>query len=164
MHAVLTAEDVVEIRRLYRAGLAYKEIADKLGISDEATRHVLIGETWAHIPDPDGPIVMRRKGPTSEECHKTVLDWERVREIRRLRAEEGLTYVAIGRRFGVHPITVRDVVRGRTWKDRRCRNGRHNRTPGPARSTAGRGNPRRALRSHSARARAESHRGVCLQT
>jgi DNA-binding CsgD family transcriptional regulator len=116
-YARLRSQDIPIIRDQYRAGIAYTEIADRLGISNETVRLVLIGRTWSHVPDPLGPIEMRRKGPTSEDCHLSILDWDQVREIRRLWTDEGISCRAIAERFGVHYITVRDVVKGKTWKE-----------------------------------------------
>lgn len=114
-HAVLIEEDIPGIRFLYRAGLGYKEIAEKLEVSEECIRHVLTGKTWAHIPDPLGPIVMRRKGPSSEECHLSILDWDQVAEIRAQRAA-GKTYKEIAAAKGVSVCTVRDIDKERTWR------------------------------------------------
>ena len=115
-NSVLTADDIPRIRDLYRDGLAYKEVAEKIGVSAECVRHVLLGETWAHVPDPLGPIVMRRRGcPGSEDTHLAKLDAVAVAEIRQL-VEAGATRKAIAERFGVSKSTVRDIAHGRTWK------------------------------------------------
>lgn len=44
------------------------------------------------------------------------LNDDAVREIRRLHADEGLSYNEIGRRFGVSGQTVRLIVLRRTWR------------------------------------------------
>ena len=115
-HAVLHEDDIPEIRSLYRAGVGYPEIAEKLGVHDETVRHVLIGKTWAHIPDPLGPIKMRRRGASSEECALSILDWDQVAEIRAERAA-GRSYQEIADRHRVNKCTIRDIVKGRTWKE-----------------------------------------------
>jgi transposase len=101
---------------MYRSGWNYKEIAADLGVSEEAIRHVLIGKTWRHIPDPKGPIKMRHAGPQAGEGHKAKLDWESVREIRRQHTE-GLNYRQIAKLHGVSYITIRDVVKRQTWRE-----------------------------------------------
>jgi hypothetical protein len=116
-YARLNSQDIPIIREHYRAGVTYTEIADRLGVSSETVRLVLVGRTWSHVPDPLGPIKMRRKGPTSEECPRSILDWEKVREIRRLWTDEGMPCRVIAERFGVHCITVVDVLRGKTWRE-----------------------------------------------
>ncbi len=114
--AILTEDLVRDIRTMYREGFRYKEIAADLGASEEAVRHVLIGKTWTHVPDPEGPIVMRHKGPDSESANLSKLDWETVATIRRLHTE-GKTYRQISEQLSVNQCTVRDVCVYRTWKN-----------------------------------------------
>lgn len=52
------------------------------------------------------------QGENNPDAHLTV---PQVKEMRRLRAVEGLSYRAIGRRFGVHHGTARRAVLGLTW-------------------------------------------------
>jgi hypothetical protein len=114
--AVLTEGDVVEIRALYRAGVGYKEVAEKLGTSAECVRHVLIGETWAHVPDTLGPVVMRGKGcRNSEDGPLARLDWEKVAEIR-AQIEAGVPRLEVARRFEVSKGCIQDILKGRTWR------------------------------------------------
>jgi hypothetical protein len=114
--AVLTADDIPRIRDLYRAGLGYKEVAEKLGVSAECVRHVLIGETWAHVPDPLGPVVMRGKGcRDSEDGPLARLDWPTVAKIRE-QLVAGVPRLEVARRFGVSKGTVQDIIHKRTWK------------------------------------------------
>lgn len=40
----------------------------------------------------------------------------KVREIRRLRAEEGLTQVELAARFGMSRTPIADILAGRTWR------------------------------------------------
>ena len=110
---MLREVDIPEIRRMYRDGFMYKEIATTFECSEEAIRHVLIGKTWSHIPDPDGPLVMRRKGPASDACRLTKLDWATVDAIRKGHAA-GRSYRKLGDEFGVNYCTVRDIVKRRT--------------------------------------------------
>ena len=44
------------------------------------------------------------------------LDAAKVREIRRLHAEDGISYSALGRQFGVGYTTIRAVITRKTWK------------------------------------------------
>ena len=114
-HARLTAADIPRVRELYRAGVAYPEIADRFDVSEEAIRHVLIGRTWKHVPDPLGPIVMRRRGPWGEDSANAKLDFQQAEEIRGHHAA-GLSYRQIGKLYEIDRCTVRDIVKGRTWK------------------------------------------------
>lgn len=45
------------------------------------------------------------------------LDWDRVREIRRLHAEEGISGRQLGIRFKVNTQTINCLLRGETWKE-----------------------------------------------
>ncbi len=114
--AVLTEEDIPHIRRMYRTGWPYKDIADDFGVSEDCVRHVLIGKTWSHVIDPDGPVVMRHAGPDSEGSPRAKLDWETVAIIRRERTE-GLSYRQIAARHDIDRCTVRDIAKRRTWKN-----------------------------------------------
>jgi predicted transcriptional regulator len=116
-NARLTEADIPEIRKMYRAGWKYKEIAADLGVVEETIRHVLIGKTWTHIPDPDGPIVMQRRGPQSDECANTKLDWASVRAIRAGHAA-GKSYSELASEFGVAKPTIAGIVKGRQWKEK----------------------------------------------
>lgn len=45
------------------------------------------------------------------------LNWEQVREIRRIFAEENKSYVELGEMFDVSHHTVREIIKGLKWKD-----------------------------------------------
>ncbi|MEW2498377.1 HNH endonuclease [Streptomyces nodosus] len=79
---------------------------------------------WWHIEDGtrsqntrDAYARGRRRPKRPESMHNTHLDWPQVREIRRIRAEEGLTYREIGERFGIAQNTTRYICKGQTWKE-----------------------------------------------
>jgi hypothetical protein len=115
VHSLLVEEDIPEIRSLYRGGVGYKEIAEKYEVNPETIRNVLLGRSWAHVPDPLGPIVMRRKGPSSVGSNLSRLDWEQAAEIRGHHAA-GLSYARIAALYDVDKCTVRDIVKERTWR------------------------------------------------
>ncbi|MHB1558597.1 MAG: hypothetical protein ACYC61_14160 [Isosphaeraceae bacterium] len=114
-NAALVEADIPEIRADYRAGFRIAEIAAERGVSEEAIRHVLVGETWSSVPDPLGPIKMRR-GPEPESSPRARLDWEAVRAIRAGHAA-GRSYGALAAEHGVSKCTVRDIIKGRTWRE-----------------------------------------------
>lgn len=115
-NARLTEADIPEVRRMYRDGFMYHEIALEFAVSPETIRHVLIGETWSHVVDPDGPIVMRRHGPDSDSASNTKLNRGSVRAIRAGHAA-GRSYRELGAEFGVNYCTIRDIIKGRTWRE-----------------------------------------------
>jgi transcriptional regulator with XRE-family HTH domain len=45
------------------------------------------------------------------------LDWDKIREIRRLYSEEGCTFAELGRRFGVTGVFASRIVRNEVWID-----------------------------------------------
>lgn len=50
------------------------------------------------------------------EAYNAILDEDRVREIRRFASENHCGYVRASRHFGLNKHTVRNVLRGETWK------------------------------------------------
>jgi len=64
---VLTPAAVTEIRQKYRTGMSTMAIASQYGVCCSAIHAVLTGKTWHHVPDPDGPIVMRGPGRPSQD-------------------------------------------------------------------------------------------------
>jgi hypothetical protein len=91
-------------------------VAYRLAIHPETARKLLSGETWAHVEDPEGPLVMRRKGPDSQNANRAVLTRVEVREIRGHHAA-GMPAAQIARLYGVSKCTIRDIVKYRTWRD-----------------------------------------------
>jgi len=59
---VLTPGAIPEIRQKYRSGMTAKAIASQYDVAQITIYAVLAGKTWRHVPDPDGPVVMRRIG------------------------------------------------------------------------------------------------------
>ena len=59
---VLTPGAIPEIRQKYRSGMTAKAIASQYDVAQITIYAVLTGKTWRHVPDPDGPVVMRRIG------------------------------------------------------------------------------------------------------
>ena len=113
-NAVLAAADIPEIRKMYRDGFTYREIAIEFGASEETIRKVLTGQAWSHILDPLGPITMRpSRGPG--EGANTRLDWETVATIRAGHAA-GQSYRQLAAEHDCNWATIRDIIKGRTWK------------------------------------------------
>lgn len=113
--ARLTADLIPWVRAAYRAGSTALDIATELQVSDGAIREVLRGRTWAHIPDPHGPVALRAgvaQGPAN--CNAK-LDELAVLEMRK-RAKAGEPKRALAQAFRVSLPTVYQVVNGDTWK------------------------------------------------
>jgi len=113
--AVLSEADVPRVRSLYRAGFGYKEIAEKHGVHPETVRKLLKGETWSHVPDPEGPLVMRRRGPDAEASNLARLDWGLAEEIRGHLAA-GMRPKQVAAIYEISVSAVRDIQHGRTWR------------------------------------------------
>jgi hypothetical protein len=114
-NAVLTEADIPEIRRMYRDGFMHAEIAVEFGCDGETIRHVLTGRSWSHVPDPEGPIVMRPKGPERGGGAKARLDWSIAKAIRDGH-KRGRSYRELAAESGCSKETVADIVKGRTWR------------------------------------------------
>ena len=59
----------------------------------------------------------RARGHSGEAHYRTGLTWEKVREIRRLRCEKGLTQQALADMFGASRRQIGFIVTGKTWKE-----------------------------------------------
>jgi hypothetical protein len=53
----------------------------------------------------------------ARRASQTKLDWDKVREIRRLIAEEGVTHKKLGERYGVCVATISHIASGRNWRE-----------------------------------------------
>lgn len=115
-HAVLCDEDVQPVRDLYRAGFGYKEVADKYGVDPETVRCLLLGKTWKHVPDPQGEVVMRPRGSTSEGAALAKLSRTEAEEIKGHLAA-GMGRKQIASIYEVSKSCVNDIAKGRTWRE-----------------------------------------------
>lgn len=78
-------------------------------------KHLFLGTNRDNVDD---KVAKGRAGaPIGEENGKSKLTREKVIEIRRLHAVEGLGYKRIAKRIGVHADTIRAVLNGRTWRN-----------------------------------------------
>jgi hypothetical protein len=74
--------------------------------------HLLLGTQAENIKD----TVEAGRHAHGVRHHDAVLSVEDVREARRLHAGGGYTYVELGRRFGVHAVTISLAIREKTWR------------------------------------------------
>jgi hypothetical protein len=114
--ARLTESDIPTIRDLYRTGSSMAEIGERFGVTQPTVRLVLVGRSWAHIPDPLGPVVIRSSARRGEDGPGAKLNAEEVAEIRRLQAG-GVRRKDIAALFGVSVYAIHNIVRGRSWRD-----------------------------------------------
>ena len=77
-----------------------------------APRHLVAGTA----SDNRGDTVAADNHAHGETHWKARLTADDVREIRRLRSEEGLTYQQLADRFGVGKSNISHIVKGRLWK------------------------------------------------
>jgi len=127
----LTREQVREIRRLRsEEGLTLTALGQRFGVNHSMIGFIVRGEVWPEEGDlrqptirpkrnvrVEKPLTMPQKSHRGESNGNSRLTWEDVREIRRLRAEEGLTQAAIGARFGLHQANVSQILLGRVWRE-----------------------------------------------
>jgi hypothetical protein len=110
----LTEEVIPVIRSRYRSGSPIADIAAEMGVCDGTIRLVLKGKTWSHVPDPEGPVVLRSDRPRGTDVAWSKLDELDVDEIRSRRAA-GETIASLATAFGVTLATIHAIVSGRTW-------------------------------------------------
>lgn len=78
------------------------------------TEHLFLGTQGDNIADMVAKGRQQRRA--GEANHEAKLTLEQVGEIRACYAEGGVTFAALGGRFGVCEATISHIVNGRTWK------------------------------------------------
>lgn len=122
--AVLTAAQVIEIRRKYIPGIVgTKQLGKEYGVGYSTISNIIQGVTWTHVPMGDHASLEEYRAakkaeaaarPTSHANAK--LDKAKVREIRR-RYAEGAKKSHLAKEYGVDPKTIYDVLALKLWKD-----------------------------------------------
>lgn len=101
----LKDEDILEIRRMYVSGEATQaEIGERYGIWQTHVGHIVHGESWPHLPFPNG----RKK-------KRTKLTEENVIEMRRLFRSGEADKSDLTTKYGVTLDTVNRIVAGTRW-------------------------------------------------
>lgn len=62
-------------------------------------------------------MTVKGRRATGEQNGTAKLTWDKVREARRLRAEEGIPVDTLAARFGVAKYPMWALLNGRTWKE-----------------------------------------------
>ena len=104
----LTEEEIIELR------LAYKNHESPMKIYNEKYKDRLHKNAFLNIWS--GRRYKNIMPEVIENGRHTKLNEDIVREIRRLREEENLTYKEISELTGTTKSTVADIIRRRTWK------------------------------------------------
>jgi hypothetical protein len=77
--------------------------------------HLFLGTHSDNMVDMHNKERWKTKTRTGENNSNSSLDWTKVREIRRLYHEEGLTQVAIGKMFNITNANVSLIVNNKAW-------------------------------------------------
>ena len=114
-NAVLTEDDVIAIRILYRHQVPVAELAARYGIGECSMIRAIRGITWGHVPDPVDGASQRGKGAAGEDNGMAVLTKDDVLEIRWL-SDAGVDRKQLQTRFGVSKTLIARIVRGDAWR------------------------------------------------
>lgn len=113
--AKLTAEEALEIRRLYSSGLTQKQIATSFGITREGVASIIQANTWKHIAAESLSDRNRLANP-GERNGSAKLTATQVREIRQLASEKPRrSYQAIGRQYGITGRMASLIANRKAW-------------------------------------------------
>jgi lambda repressor-like predicted transcriptional regulator len=101
----LTAEQVVEMRRLRREGWSLEQLMARYELTSSAILHALSGKHWSHIPDPITEEEMKalrhhKKGKLTEEDKADI----------RHRASHGVKQTYLAKEYGVSQTTIRNIL------------------------------------------------------
>lgn len=112
--SILTAEQVIEIRRLYATGdYLQRELAERFGVKIVAINQVVNGKSWKHVDEPLPP--KRNYHLKAEANGMAVLTPELVRQIRALYATGDHTYSTVAATLSIGRTTVARVVTRQSW-------------------------------------------------
>jgi predicted DNA-binding protein (UPF0251 family) len=114
----LTADQVREIRALYRSSSTQQQLADQFGVDRKSISFIVRGVNWRHIAEEDTEILIslpERQSKPGSKNPSAILNEDDVREIRKLHAE-GVQGTEIAKRFNVSSGTIYNVVKRRNWK------------------------------------------------
>jgi hypothetical protein len=116
--AVLTEEDVQEIRYLLSEGYGNSFIGNKFGVTCGAIYAIRVNKSWQHLP---WPFPYRLFEATKEtklvgsQRKEAKLDEKRIREIKRL-LSDGVSIAVLQKKFNISGGALRCIRAGTTWK------------------------------------------------
>lgn len=114
--SVLCEQQVTEIVDLLKQNkLTMKEIGNMYGITSAAVDHIRNGVTWKHITG--GKIERIPLPRMGEQSGNNVLKTDEVKAIKHMLSSKKYSNPEIASFYGVALNTIKDIKRGRTWKN-----------------------------------------------
>lgn len=111
--AKLSETDVVVICEKYAGGgYTQAQLADEYGVAITNVSAIVRGISW---PDVDRLITKTGNAIYGERHHGSKLTAQIVADIRSQYAKGIVTYDDLAEKYGVHPVTIGDVIRGTSW-------------------------------------------------
>lgn len=124
----LSVADVIDMRARFRAGEPTPSLAARFAIQSSTVASILLGDHWSHVPgalarDEYRALVKswrastpRKARPSGWTAYNAKLDWDKVREIRRLGAA-GATDAELTARYNVSRVLIDKVMANVLWHD-----------------------------------------------
>lgn len=109
--AVLTARQVLDARRKFKAGASIATLARDLGVAHSALTAAVTGKSWDHLAGASP----NRGHERGEDRYNARLTSEQARSIRK-RALAGERTSNLAKEFGVGKGTVSSIKVGRAWR------------------------------------------------
>lgn len=105
--AVLTEDIVRQSRQLRKEGMSYAALSDRFGVTKDAIRKALIGNTWKQLDRGYGSTVSKYKPKGVAKSRLSREGREKITEL----YGEGHSAVAIAQQLGIHRGTVYKYIR-----------------------------------------------------
>lgn len=105
--AALTEDGALKAVGMSRNGMAQRDIARKLGVSQRSIVRLLGGHTWSHVTG------LCQRAIKVGQFGGAKLTADQCAEIKRLSGT--MIQAKIAARFGVHRVTVMRVINGESW-------------------------------------------------
>jgi transcriptional regulator with XRE-family HTH domain len=115
----LTAEEVLEIRKLYQDSFHTQEqLAEKFNVTREAISRIILGKSWRHLVRDNERVSLsdaKRKALPGEKNPSAKLTESSVIQILKLR-KEGFSAIELASQFGITKGMVYHILSGIAWK------------------------------------------------
>jgi hypothetical protein len=113
-HLILTADDVIEIRRQAASGVSATEIAAIYNVSRSTINQITRGKLWADVGGVLRTIKENSKGENNPTAKLTIDD---VRAIRAVYADGNTGYSTLAAKYNVSKTTIAAIISGKTWQN-----------------------------------------------